>query len=224
MTEFHERSTITPVTLGVPIESRDAGVDDPLAGRRMTGMVITYDRPTMIRDWLGEYEEIIRPGAGARSLTQRQPILQFDHGRHATIGSLPIGVPTWTDTPTGVRLDAVMFEAAALELLREALAAQMIPGMSFRFSVPEGGDIWTTRPDGIERREIVDMDWFEGGPVIWPAYASTSVDLREMSDLAPATDASEAEPDDQPESLVVPRNTNALQAQLRLRQIERDHR
>lgn len=207
------------------LEVRNEGVDAPGDGWTLSGMAVVYDAPTRIADFLGEYEEIIRPGAAARSLAARTPVLQFDHGNHPMVGSLPIGSPTWTETNEGVHVHAPLFRNWLVEPVRDAIAMRAITGMSFRFSVPNGGDMWTPRDGQLELREITDFDMYEGGPVVFPAYPQTTADMRGDTDV-PSGPAPECAGDETPEADASPSNSNAnrFHAAVRLRQLQRINR
>ena len=61
-------------------------------GLTLEGLAAVFDVPTEIRDYLGHYSERIAFGAFKKSLTDRRPVMQFDHGRDSRTGSVPIGV------------------------------------------------------------------------------------------------------------------------------------
>jgi uncharacterized protein len=50
-----------------------------------------------------------------------------------------------------------------------------VAGASFTFRVPDGGDHWVSPT----WRELTDLDLFEAGPVVTPAYTETAVGLRD---------------------------------------------
>ena len=60
--------------------------------------------------------------------------------------------------------------------------------MSFRFRVTDAGDTWEMR-DGIEYRTITDVELYEVGPVVMPAYDSTSVSVRSRQTAVALTDS-----------------------------------
>jgi hypothetical protein len=89
--------------------------------------------------------------------------------------------------------------------VRDAIKSKAIPGMSFRFSVVK--DEWRTRParcspPGRERaaalgghpddpstilkRTLLEVKLYEVGPVVFPAYADTSVGVRSREILTAA--------------------------------------
>ena len=64
--------------------------EDGTDGLTIEGYGAVFDSPTQIRGWEGEFEEIIAPGAFRKSLRERTPRMQFDHGQHPLLGSLSL--------------------------------------------------------------------------------------------------------------------------------------
>lgn len=156
-------------------ESRSGG-----DGRTLEGYAAVFGHPARITDLKGDFEETILHGAFSRSLGRRTPVLQFEHGRDPRVGAVPIG--TFEDVREdgrGLFVRARLFDNATVEPVRQAIAGGAIRGMSFRFQVPDGGDTWS-RSGGVERREVRDADVYEAGPVVFPAYDTTSVSVRSI--------------------------------------------
>lgn len=153
-------------------------------GRTLEGYAAVFDSPTRIRDMKGPFEETIRRGAFERSLSQRMPILQWDHGRDPAVGTAPIGdIQELREDDHGLFVRARMYDHPSTERVRLAIKGRQIRGMSFRFEVPdEAGEKWTHR-DGMDRRDILDADIHELGPVAFPAYRDTSVTVRSLLNL-----------------------------------------
>lgn len=149
-------------------------------GRTLEGYAAVFDSPTRIRGWEGDFEETIRAGAFTRSLKERTPVLQYDHGKDLRVGSVPIGsIDEVREDAKGLYVRARLYDNPVVEPVRQAIAGRSIRGMSFRFEVPEGGDTWT-RSGSAEKREIRDADVHELGPVVFPAYDTTSVTVRSL--------------------------------------------
>lgn len=157
-------------------------------GRTLRGIAVPFGQVTRIDNWMeGRFDEQFKRGAFRRSLGQRMPKLQFDHGTHPLFGSLPIGeFRSLTERVTGLDVEARIFDAPLFEPLREALATDQVDGMSIRFRPLK---VTITQPeqrdDGgdVELRTVTEAELIELGPVMFPAYAGTSVDLRSI-DLA----------------------------------------
>lgn len=155
-------------------------------GRTLAGYAAVFDRPTTIRDSVGEFEETIRKGAFLRSLQQRQPVVMFDHGKHPLVGSIPLGVLQRAEEDArGLYTETRLTDSWLTEPVRAAIRDGAITGMSFRFTVPDGGDHWSTRAGGMQVREIRDADVSELGPVVFPAYRDTEVYIRSAFDHLP---------------------------------------
>jgi HK97 family phage prohead protease len=156
-------------------ETRTAGGD----GRTLEGYAAVFNTPTRIRDLKGDFDEVILPGAFKRSLTERTPLLQWDHGKDPRIGTVPIGAfEDIREDGNGLHVRARLFDHPDVERVREAIAGGAVKGMSFRFGVPEAGEAWTRQESGVDLREIGDADIHECGPVAFPAYQTTSVNVR----------------------------------------------
>ena len=146
-------------------------------GRTLEGYAAVFNSPTTIRDVGGDFEETILPGAFKRSLAQRMPILQWDHGKDPRVGTAPIGsISDLSEDSRGLHVRARLFDHPDIERVRLAIESQAVRGMSFRFGVPAGGDDWPTR----DQRHVRDADVHELGPVAFPAYDTTSVTVRSL--------------------------------------------
>lgn len=169
------------------------GVTD---GRTLEGYAAVFDTPTVIDSYEGEFEEVVKRGAFRRTLEARTPVMQFDHGQDKRTGSLPIGaIDDIREDKQGLFVRARMFDNDLVEPIRQAIDAQAIRGMSFKFEVLR--DRWIDR-DGNEltpseraermekgelvRREITEVKLYELGPVVFPAYEETSVGVRSRFD------------------------------------------
>jgi HK97 family phage prohead protease len=193
MTEFIERAVdFEPL----PAEERkDSGGD----GRTLEGYAAVFDADTEINSWEGHFKERIVRGAFRKTLRERTPVLQFDHGHDSRFGSLPIGsFEQIKEDKHGLRVQARLFDHA--EPIREAIASGAVSGMSFRFKVVR--DEWADNKGNVikDRNELVDLLYggdkkrgplqrtikevklMEAGPVVFPAYPQTSVGVRSMTD------------------------------------------
>ena len=150
-------------------------------GRTLEGYAAVFNQAARIQDMQGEFDEVILPGAFTRSLERRTPVLQFEHGRDPRVGAVPIGaIQDLREDDQGLYVRARLFDNPTVEPVRQAIAERAITGMSFRFSVPDGGDKWTRRSGEPELREIGDTDTRELGPVVFPAYDQTTVSVRSL--------------------------------------------
>lgn len=153
--------------------------DDDGDGLTLEGYAAVFNDATRIDSFEGRFDEIIAPGAFKRTIGQKGPSgirLQFDHGSHPLIGSLPLGrITEITEDARGLFVRARLSESLLVEPFRIAIRDGAVDGMSFRFRVLH--DEWDETSD-IPTRTIREIELFEVGPVVWPAYESTTVSVR----------------------------------------------
>ena len=152
--------------------------DNDRDGLTLEGYGAVFDSPTRIDSWEGKFDEIIAHGAFAKTIKERKPVVQFDHGRDAATGSVPIGaVEDLREDRHGLFVRARMHDNARVEPIRQAIASGAIDGMSFRFRVIR--EEWDESGE-IPVRTINEVELFELGPVVFPAYAATTVGVRSL--------------------------------------------
>jgi phage head maturation protease len=187
------------------LRSADGATGD---GWTLDGYGAVFNRLTTIDSWEGVFREKLANRSMTKSFRESPPIVQFDHGRHPLIGSIPVGelvsareeVDPELAPDGGAHVIANMSRNWLIEPLRDAIAAQAIKGMSFRFEVVrekwETFDGKTIKNDE-ELMKVLRETWSgdvpeaelpirtlqevrvpEIGPVVWPAYVDTSVGVR----------------------------------------------
>lgn len=149
-------------------------------GMTLRGHAAVFNRWTTIDSWEGKFQERILPGAFTRTL-QGQPAakvrLQFDHGQHPMIGSLPIGaIKKLSEDNRGLYVEARLSDNWLVQPVRDAIDSGAIDGMSFRFQVL--AETWEKEDTDMPERSISEVRLIEVGPVVWPAYAGTDVGVR----------------------------------------------
>lgn len=165
-------------SFGFEFETRGRADSD---GRTLEGYAAVFNSPTRIAAVGGDFDEVISPGAFTRSIRNRMPVLQFEHGRDPRIGAAPIGaIEDLSEDSTGLHVRAKLFDHPDIERVRQGIAARAITGMSFRFQVVDGGDRWERRSGGVDLRTVGDADVHELGPVVFPAYDTTTVSVRSL--------------------------------------------
>ena len=144
-------------------------------GFTLEGYAAVFDSPTRISGWEGDFTETVQPGAFKRTLQGRKPVLMFNHGKHPTIGDIPIGVIVDArEDQRGLYVKARLATNDLVAPVREAIVMGAITGMSFRFEVIH--DSWTA---DRKHRTLTEVKVPELGPVVFPAYAETSVAVRD---------------------------------------------
>ena len=165
-----------------PFELR-AAADD---GFTLEGYGAVFGEVTRVDSWEGLFDEVIAKGAFSKTIRERKPVLQFDHGRDVATGSVPIGaIEELREDRRGLFVRAQMHDNARVEPIRQAIASGAIDGMSSRFRVIR--EEWDDSEDrDVPLRTILEVELFELGPVVFPAYESTSVGVRSLLADLPA--------------------------------------
>ncbi|TQN30607.1 phage head maturation protease [Haloactinospora alba] len=190
------------------LRAADTRDDEPGDGLTLDGFAAVFNRESIIDSWEGRFREKISPGAMKKSFRENPPRVQFDHGRHPLIGSIPIAsverIAEETDPDLapegGAHVVGRLHDNWLIEPVRDAIAAGAVDGMSFRFGVvrqrwfeasgKEIRDEETLREalmrtwmedlpdDELILRDLKELRVPEVGPVVWPAYDDTSVGVR----------------------------------------------
>tara|TARA_R110000803_G_scaffold168766_1_gene231796 strand:+ start:212 stop:919 length:708 start_codon:yes stop_codon:yes gene_type:complete len=164
--KFVERST--------SFEARDMNDD----GFTLEGYGAVFGQATRIDSWEGTFDETVDRGAFTKTLSERMPVLQFDHGRDPATGSVPIGaIEVLRPDDHGLFVQARLHDNARVEPIRQAIASGAVDGMSFRFQVIR--DEWNERGE-VPMRTLKEVSLMEIGPVVFPAYAGASVGVRSI--------------------------------------------
>jgi phage head maturation protease len=161
------------------VRTGDAAVRDGEAGDGLTldGYSTVFNSVTVIDSWEGRFKEQFLPGSMKASFRAQTPVVQFDHGRHAQIGSLPIAAPeagypreevdAERAPDGGAHLIARLHQAPIFEAVREVIASGTVNGMSIRFSPTQ--EKWF-RADGKQLKtqgEVwaeLERTWYEDVP------------------------------------------------------------
>jgi HK97 family phage prohead protease len=178
-----------------PFQLVRADGDEEGDGRTLSGYAALFGTPTEINSWEGTFTETIRKGAFKKTIREQTPVMQFDHGRHPLIGSIPIGaISDLREDDQGLYVEGRITDNWLMQPVRDAIAEKSVNGMSFRFEVvrEEWRDVngkvvkpeevydllWMPGDRGPLQRELIELKCRELGPVVFPAYAGTSVSVR----------------------------------------------
>lgn len=185
----------TPFTL----EERAEGDAETGDGLTLEGHAAVFNRLTLIDSWEGRFHEQCLAGCFKKTFRERTPVLQFDHGRHPMVGSIPIGMPERVEEDeVGAFVRARLHDNWLVQPVRDAIASKSINGMSFRFTVvrdewfdPDGKKItdddellrllwgtWDAPDEELLTRSLKEVKVPELGPVVFPAYEDTDVGVR----------------------------------------------
>lgn len=147
-------------------------------GNTLEGYASVFDKFYDVSDHLGVYRESVARGAFRKTLRERTPVCQLDHGQHPLLGSLPLGPFTrLAEDSHGLHFRVAMHSSWIFDPVREAVRSGAISGCSIRFSVPKGKDDWS---NDRSERTVREARLYELGPVVFPASTTTTVALRSL--------------------------------------------
>lgn len=151
-------------------------------GNRLVGYAAVFDQDTVINSWEGHFIERISRGAFKRTLKNRAAKVKvlFNHGQDPSIGDMPLGKPeVMREDGHGFYTETPLSDTDYNKLrIKPLLADGALDGMSFRFTVPQGGDEWSEDEGELPVRTINELRLYEFGPVVFPAYDGATAGLR----------------------------------------------
>ena len=137
------------------------------------------------------FTEKIAPGAFHRSLRARNDIkLLWNHDTGSVLGSTRAGTLTLKEDSFGLKVKAELPNTTLGRDVRELIRRGDVDSMSFGFSVPSGGDEWSS--DGTERL-LRSVRLHEVSIVAFPAYSATAgtASVRGISSIAKRAEVDE---------------------------------
>jgi HK97 family phage prohead protease len=151
------------------------------AGRKLAGYAARFNVPASIG---GAFTERILAGAFRKSLQARADILALvDHAPDRLLARTRSGTLRLSEDGQGLTFE---LDVPDTQLGRDVLALAVrgdIGGMSFGFTVPDGGDHWPDR----RTRELRSVELVEVSVVhSFPAYEGTSVAARHRQSAPPS--------------------------------------
>lgn len=153
----------------VPFEIRAVEDGKP----KLRGLAAVFNIEAVIG---GYFREVIRPGAFAKTLTERDVKMLWNHDWNFPMGSTKAGTLALHESARGLEVDndppSQGMNAGFLESIERGDVSQM----SFGFEVLKENVI---RTEGeMELREVLEVKLWEVSPVTFPAYTDTEIGMR----------------------------------------------
>lgn len=151
-------------------------------GLEFTGYAAVYDS---LSEDLGGFRETIAPGAFTRAVNAAAngsaDIRMFlNHNSDIVLGSTKARTLRLSEDSRGLLAEATLPDSVWGHPVAEAVRRGDIRSMSFGFTVPRGGDSWSS---DRKERTLHTVRLFEVSPITgWPAYAATSASVRSLVD------------------------------------------
>jgi len=143
-------------------------------GKTLSGYAAVFNSEAV----LGDFVEVIRQGAFAKSLATGSNIRAlYHHQGDALLGTTRGGTLKLQEDAHGLRFDLALPDTTHGRDLAVLVERGDVAGCSFGFKVAEGGDRWEQRA-GRLMRELLDVELHEVTLTHDPAYQDTSVALR----------------------------------------------
>lgn len=132
---------------------------------------------------LGNFREVIEPGAFKRSLENGDEIhCLWEHDPRYVLGCRSAGTLELVEDSIGLKIRCELPDTSYAQDLKKGLARGDIKGMSFGFLTPPGGDRWDAprSSDGLKTRVLKDVSIKECTITCRPVYPQTEVALRSL--------------------------------------------
>jgi len=134
---------------------------------------------------LGSFTESILPGAFQGSLKDSENVMAlYDHDGKSVLGRVGAGTLRLEEDQRGLRFEIDLPPTTVGKDLAALVERQDVAGASFAFTVPEGGDNWSTDARSTHR-ELTEVNLHEITVTANPAYPDTTVAKRHLENTRP---------------------------------------
>lgn len=140
----------------------------------LTGYAAVFNSETD----LGEFREVIRPGAFRKAVRSDDVRALWNHDDNIVLGRTKPGTLRLEEDDHGLRVEIDAPRSA--ESIVESIQRGDVDAMSFGFSVRSGGDRWSGEK-GSQMRELIDLRLLDVSPVTFPAYEATTISAEARS-------------------------------------------
>lgn len=138
----------------------------------LSGRPVVYDTPTLIKDISGSYIEIVERGAlDSADLNDVRLLVGHDASK-IPLARTPKTMSLQIDE-SGLKIEATLPNTEAGREAYQAVERGDLRGMSYAFTVPEGGDSYDPKTNTRTIKRIAKV--YECSLTAFPAYESTYV-------------------------------------------------
>ena len=146
-------------------------------GKTLTGYAAVFNSEAV----LGDFSEVIRQGAFAKSLATGSNIRAlYQHQGDALLGTTRGGTLQLREDAKGLAFELALPDTTHGKDLAILVGRGDVAGCSFGFRVAPGGDRWEQRGAPLVR-ELIDVELVEITLTSDPAYQDTTVAMRSRS-------------------------------------------
>lgn len=139
---------------------------------------------------LGGFFEVVAPGAFKNSLSEGADVraLVEHRGGSNTLGRTTSGTLAVSEDRTGLKTEIKLPDTQAGRDVAQLVERGDLTGMSFGFTVRDGGESWEEDRDGIVLRTLHDVNLHDVSVVAFPAYPDTAIAKRSLAGVVQARD------------------------------------
>ena len=146
-------------------------------GKTLTGYAAVFNSEAV----LGDFSEVIRQGAFAKSLATGSNIRAlYQHQGDALLGTTRGGTLQLREDAKGLAFELALPDTSHGKDLAILVGRGDVTGCSFGFRIAPGGDRWEQRGAALVR-ELIDVELVEITLTSDPAYQDTTVAMRSRS-------------------------------------------
>lgn len=179
-------TTVTATTSGPAVirdDSRDGPTEEAPDVRIAGHAAVFYDGTQRTEYRIGDdMVERVMPGAFDRAIEEGHDVRGvFNHDKNLILGRTASGTMTLTVNPTGLLYNINPPDTQSARDVVTLIERGDVSGSSFKFTI-RSEDM--KQEDGVHVFEIRDVDLFDVGPVTFPAYDSTDVEIAEAKRCA----------------------------------------
>lgn len=166
----------------ISVDMAEMRVEEGSEGPKITGYAAVFNRKSQD---LGGFQEVIRPGAFRKAIQKADIRALFNHDPNYVLGRLQSGTLTLEENTKGLKYEVTPPDSQLIrDMVIEPIKRGDIDGCSFSFMVSGDGEKWQEQSDGLMLREVLEIsDMRDVGPVTYPAYLNTSVNVRSAQDV-----------------------------------------
>lgn len=150
---------------------------------QLEGYAALFDVDTEIPSWLGNFRERIKKGAFKRAIREGQDVRALrNHDPDNILGRTSAKTLRLKEDAVGLRIEIDPPNTSVARDTVESIRRGDITGQSFAFIARKV--TWINGEDGEpDLRIIEDVDLYDVGPVTYPAYPATSIDVNQASEV-----------------------------------------
>lgn len=164
--------------LVVPIEVREASEDKPAV---LEGYAARFDEDTQIGGDQWGWMERIAKGAFRESIKADDIRALFNHDSNQVLGRNTAGTLTLKEDEQGLRVVIQPPDTTAARDVVTLIKRGDVSGMSFMFRTKREEWAEPTKKGELPKRTLLEVKLFDVGPVVFPAYPTTSIVARDQA-------------------------------------------